>query len=153
MQPLAVKRTNSTDTNFRKLVTELDQVLRQRNGEDMMDVYDQFNVIEKIDTVVIAYWNDEPVGCGCFKPFDNEAVEIKRMYVRDVYRGKGISKALLATLETWAKELDYHFTVLETGTKQIEAISLYERYGYQRIPKYGPYINLPDSICYRKQLL
>jgi putative acetyltransferase len=151
MQSLILKRTNSDDVDFRVLVAQLDADLRQVNGE-MMDIYDQHNVIEKIDTVVIACLNNEPVGCGCFKPYDANAVEIKRMYVQAAHRGKGISKTILAELESWAKELGYKATVLETGTRQVEGIALYTKAGYKPIPKYGPYIHLPDSLCFKKAL-
>jgi putative acetyltransferase len=151
MNTIILKRTNSDDPDFRNLVNQLDADLRDRNGE-MMDIYDQHNVIEKIDTVVIAYLNDKPAGCGCFKPFDHEAVEVKRMFVQPTARGNGISKKVLTELETWARQLGFSYTVLETGAKQVEALSLYPKAGYQSIPKYGPYVDLPDSICFRKSL-
>ncbi|MDN3579699.1 GNAT family N-acetyltransferase [Mucilaginibacter flavus] len=151
MNIINLKRTNSDDLDFRNLVSQLDADLRERNGE-MMDIYDQHNVIEKIDTVVIAYLNNQPAGCGCFKPFDAEAVEIKRMFVQPAARGNAISKKVLAELETWARELGFIYTVLETGAKQVEALSLYPKSGYVLIAKYGPYVDLPDSICFRKSL-
>jgi putative acetyltransferase len=133
------------------LVTQLDTDLRIRNG-DMMDIYDKHNVIEYNETVVIAYLNDEPAGCGCFKLFDSEAVEVKRMFVRLKARGNGISKLILSELENWARQLGFESTVLETGGKQAEALSLYPKMGYTSIPKYGPYVDLPDSICFKKML-
>lgn len=148
---IAIKRTQSTDPDFKLLVKELDAGLRIVNGE-MMDIYDQHNIIESIDTVVIAYQGDTPVGCGCFKPFDKDAVEIKRMFVRPAARGKGISAMVLQELESWAHSLGFKYTVLETGSRQVEALGLYKKAGYTSIPKYGPYVNLPDSICLRKQL-
>lgn len=151
MKTSTIKRTNSDNPDFRTLINELDADLRLRNG-DMMDIYDKHNVIEKIDTVVIAYLNNQPAGCGCFKPFDTEAVEVKRMFVRPTARGNGISKLVLTELETWARELGFKCTVLETGAKQVEALSLYPKAGYVSIPKYGPYVDLPDSICFKKIL-
>jgi putative acetyltransferase len=151
MKTVRLTRTTSNDPDFRKLVSQLDADLRDRNG-DMMDIYDQHNVIEKNDTVVVAYLDDEPAGCGCFKPYDAGAVEVKRMFVRPDARGNGISKMVLSELETWAHSLGYKYTVLETGEKQVEALSLYPKSGYLPIPKYGPYVDLPDSICFRKAL-
>jgi len=148
---IAIKRTQSTDPDFKLLVKELDAGLRIVNGE-MMDVYDQHNIIESLATVVIAYQDDTPIGCGCFKPFDQDAVEIKRMFVRPAARGKGISAMVLKELESWAHSLGFKYTVLETGSRQVEALGLYNKAGYTSIPKYGPYVNLPDSICLRKEL-
>lgn len=149
---VVLKRTNSADHDFRTLVAELDADLRLRNGE-IMDIYDQHNIIEQIDTVVIAHLNNEPAACGCFKYYNEQAVEIKRMFVRPHARGRGLSRKVLTELEQWAKELGYTRTVLETGSKQVEALSLYPKAGYQLIPKYGPYVDLPDSICFSKQLV
>jgi putative acetyltransferase len=148
---IQLKRTQSTDPDFKLLVKELDAGLRTTNG-NIMDVYDQHNIIESIDTVVIAYLDEQPVACGCFKPFDSEAVEIKRMFVRPETRGRGISALVLQELETWAKSLGFSATVLETGSRQVEAQNLYKKTGYVPILKYGPYVNLPDSFCYRKDL-
>jgi putative acetyltransferase len=151
MKNIRLIRTNSNHTYFRTLINELDADLRSRNGE-MMDIYDQHNVIEKNDTVVLAFLDDEPAGCGCFKSFNTEAVEIKRMFVRPFARGNGISIKILNELETWASSLSYKYAVLETGARQIEALSLYPKAGYTSIAKYGPYVDLPDSICFRKSL-
>jgi GNAT superfamily N-acetyltransferase len=147
----SIKRTNSTDPDFRQLINQLDAELRSMYN-DLMNTYDQLNVIEQIDTVVIAYMDGQPAGCGCFKPFDKGAVEIKRMFVHPNARGKGISKLILSELENWAIELGYPATMLETGTKNMEALSLYQKAGYVNIPRYGPYVHLPDSICFRKSL-
>lgn len=152
MNTVHLKRTTSANPDFRTLVNQLDHDLRIRNGE-MMDTYDQFNIIENIDTVVVAYLDEAAVACGCFKPFDNQALEIKRMFVRPTARGKGISIRILHELESWARELGFTYTVLETGSKQVEALHLYPKAGYQTIPKYGPYVDLPDSICFQKELL
>jgi putative acetyltransferase len=96
--------------------------------------------------------NNEPVGCGCFKPFDNTSVEIKRMFVKPEARGNKISALILQELEDWAQGLGFENTVLETGSKQVEALGLYQKAGYTLIPNYGPYIDLPDSICFKKVL-
>lgn len=151
MNTIHLKRTTSANPDFRTLVNQLDHDLRIRNGA-MMDTYDQFNIIENIDTVVIAYLDEAAVACGCFKSFDARSVEVKRMFVQPAARGKGISGHILQELESWARELGFTHTVLETGSKQVEALSLYPKAGYQPIPKYGPYVDLPDSICFQKEL-
>jgi len=151
METVTLKRTNSDNPDFRLLVTKLDADLRLRNG-DMMDFYDHHNIIEKNDTVVIAYIDDKPAGCGCFKPFDQESIEVKRMFVEPDARGNGISKMVLNELENWARELGFKFAVLESASKQVEAHSLYRKSGYERIENYAPYVDLPYSFCFRKTL-
>jgi putative acetyltransferase len=146
-----IKRTTSADPDFNALVKDLDNDLRVRNGV-VMDIYDQYNKIEAIDTVIVMYLDNEPVACGCFKPFTADTIEIKRMYVKPHARGMGFSKTILSQLEEWAKELGFTYSVLETGSKQTEALALYPKVGYVQIPKYEPYVDLPDSICFRKPL-
>jgi GNAT superfamily N-acetyltransferase len=144
-------RTNSNDADFKALVIELDKNLSGRVEERQL-IYDQYNKVPDLQTVVVAYDNDIAVGCGAFKVFDNEAVEIKRMFVVEDKRGKGIASAILNELECWAKELSYRIAVLETGTKQHEAIALYQKKGYSVTEQYGPYIGMDTSICMRKEL-
>jgi len=95
---LSTKRTDSNDNDFHSLVELLNKDLLDRYGE-LQVFYNQFNQIDNIPHVVIAYLDDEPVGCGCFKKFDDSSAEVKRMFVKDTARGKGIGGAVLTELE------------------------------------------------------
>jgi GNAT superfamily N-acetyltransferase len=147
-----ITRTDSNNADFRLLVNELDIDLRERNGA-IMDTYDQHNIIEYTGFVVLGYYNGQLAGCGCFKEAFNDAAELKRMFVRKQFRGKGVSAAILKELEDMAIEVGYTYMILETGTKQTEALGLYQKSGYSKMPNYGPYVDLPDSICFKKRLL
>ncbi len=149
---ITLKRTNSEDKDFHELVKLLDKDLLDRYGA-LQDYYSRFNSIKNLLTVVIAYDDNKPVGCGCFKKFDNGSVEVKRMYVNPVQRGKGIGAAILAELEKWAAELKVAAIVLETGNNQPEAVHLYEKMGYIIIPNYGQYSGMETSICMKKELI
>ena len=142
-------RTDSDNADFRELVALLDADLGRRDGAEHT-FYAQFNKIDKIREVVVAYENETAVGCGAFKEFEKGAAEIKRMYVREENRGRGIAGRILAELENWAKELNFTECVLETGKKQPEAIGLYRKSGYEIIPSYGQYLNIENSVCMRK---
>lgn len=146
-----IKRTTANDAHFRLLVKNLDHELWNEMKEDQA-TYDQYNVVVDIPTAVVAYSNEEPVACGCFKQFDEETVEIKRMFVQKNHRGKGLSKQILFELEQWAKEKNYRFSVLETSIHFTTARNLYTGNGYEVIPNYGQYAGLPQSVCMRKQL-
>ena len=148
---LSLIRTNSSHPHFMHLVQLLDADLAVRDGADHA-FYAQFNKITMIQHVIVAYENDEAVACGAFKKFNEESVEIKRMYVLPQHRNKGIAAAVLQQLEQWAKEEGYQSTVLETGMKQPEAIRLYEKSGYERIPNYGQYAGVENSVCMKKEL-
>jgi putative acetyltransferase len=151
MNTITLKRTNNLDPDFRVLITELDAELRATYDE-LMNTYDQHNVIEEIATVVIAYVDGQPAGCGCFKAFSRATAEVKRMYVKPQYRGMGISAMVLKELEKWAASMRYVQMILETGEKQFAAISLYQKGGYVLSENYGPYVGLDTSLCYSKDL-
>ncbi|MFT3740319.1 MAG: GNAT family N-acetyltransferase [Breznakibacter sp.] len=139
------------DDGFRYLIALLDNDLNGRYLSAQAE-YDKYNKVDLTDTVIVALEENSPVGCGCFKQYGHDTVEIKRMFVVPGYRGKGISKLILGGLEVWAEELGYSKAILETGIKQPEAIGLYEKAGYDRIENYGQYRDLPHSICFGKEL-
>ncbi len=149
---IKIIRTNSENTDFQILVRQLDEDLSIRDGAEH-SFYAQFNKIDAIKNVVIAYQNDIATGCGAFKQYDFETVEIKRMFVELDQRGKGIAGEILKELEGWAEELQFNFAILETGKKQPEAIRLYEKSGYERIPNYGQYAGVENSVCMKKKLI
>ena len=148
---LKLIRTDSDNADFQALVALLDRELRVRDGEDHA-FYAQFNQIDSIRHAIVAYLNDEAVGCGAFKPFEDGAAEIKRMFVRPEHRGQRIAEKVLNELEGWANELNHTHCVLETGKQQPEAIRLYQRSGYAVIPNYGQYIGVENSICMKKKI-
>ena len=149
---IRLQRTTSDNEDFRLLIPELDRELKSRY-EERQAIYDRYNIIENNRNVVIAYKDEMPVGCGCFKRFDDRSVEIKRMFVKPEYRGQKIAASILQELENWAIELNISGTVLETGIKQPEAIHLYRKSGYIVVENYGPYKGLPESICMQKNLV
>lgn len=146
-----LKRTNSDDPDFFPLVRELDKDLKIRDGEEHA-FFAQFNKIDSIKHVVIAYENNKAVGCGAFKPYEEKITEIKRMYVLPQHRGKGIASMVLSELEKWCKELNYNKCILETGKKQPEAIALYHKSNYKVIPNFGQYAEVESSVCFEKYL-
>ena len=142
-------RTTSNNTDFIKLVKHLDEDLAERDGIDH-SFYAQFNKIDKIKNVVVAYKDNKPAGCGAVKELSLGVMEIKRMYTLPEYRGEGIATKILTELETWAKELLYLKCMLETGKRQPEAIALYKKNGYVSIPNYGQYAGVENSVCFEK---
>jgi len=146
-----LKRTDSSNQDFTKLVKQLDADLAIRDGDDHA-FYNQFNNINMIKYALVAYEGNIPIGCGAIKTFNSDAMEIKRMFVLPKHRGKGIAGIILNELEQWAKELGYTKCVLETGINQPEALALYHKSGFVRIPNYGQYADVPSSFCFEKVL-
>jgi GNAT superfamily N-acetyltransferase len=108
-------------------------------------------VREGVAFFVTRYQNDL-AGCGGLKIYPGEYGEVKRMYVRPAYRGLGLGKAMLDRLGQYAREHEIGRLRLETGIYQVEAIGLYERYGFQRRPPFGEYKTDPLSVYYEKDL-
>jgi putative acetyltransferase len=150
-QMIKLVRTDSENQDFIGLVKYLDAELAERDGEDH-PFYAQYNKIDRIKYVVVAYEDQKPLGCGAIKEYEPNVMEVKRMYVSPASRGKGIATRVLTALENWAAELAYEKCILETGKKQPEAIGLYQKNGYFLIPNYGQYAGIENSVCFEKEL-
>jgi GNAT superfamily N-acetyltransferase len=129
---ITIKRCTSENKEFRELVVLLDADLNSRYGI-LQAQYNTYNRIESNNTVVVAYDDGLPVGCGCYKQYDDDSVEIKRMFTKPENRGKGIAKKILTELEKWAGENGFKYAVLETGSKQYEAINFYSNLATARL--------------------
>jgi putative acetyltransferase len=149
---ITLKRTSSDDTDFSRLVELLDEDLWKRYPDTQQN-FVPFNSVNPHASVIVAYADDKAVGCGCFREAaQRDVVELKRMFVIENARGKGIAKAILLALEEWALEEGYKRAILETGINQPEAIALYNKIGYEVTEKYEPYVNSEESICMGKNL-
>jgi len=148
---IQLKRTNSENKDFIHLVKFLDDELAERDKEDTA-FYSQFNNIDVLKHTVVAYKNGGAIGIGAFKKFNEETVEVKRMYVLHKYRREGIAIKILNELELWANKLSFKKCVLETGKRQFEAVNFYKKNGYNIIPNYDPYINIKNSVCFEKDV-
>jgi putative acetyltransferase len=148
----ALQRTTGDDPRLVPLIAELDADLRARYGATQA-LYAPHNHVKDDAPFVVAL--DEAgaaIACGSFRPYDDSVVEIKRMFTSPSARRRGIAQALIAELEAWARERGFSAAILETGTRQAEAIALYERCGYGHIPQFPPYVGMPVSVCMRKAL-
>ncbi|NRB58539.1 MAG: GNAT family N-acetyltransferase [Winogradskyella sp.] len=148
---ITLLRTNSSNKDFADLVKQLDAYLKVTDGDEH-EFYNQFNSIEHLNHVVLAYKGKNAVACGAFKVFKTSKVEIKRMFTIPIERGNGIAAKVLEELENWAFELGYKSTVLETGKRQVEAVEFYKKNNYAIIENYGQYANMDNSICFEKEI-
>lgn len=148
---ITIKRTTSDNADFGRLVVELDAYLKVLDGDDHA-FYAQFNKTSLLKNALICYDDEKAVGIGAYKEFEPHVAEIKRMFTLPEYRGKGIAKAILTELETWAKEEGYTTSILETGFMQVDAIGLYKKLGYEVIDNFGQYIGVENSVCMEKRL-
>ncbi|RZJ34397.1 MAG: GNAT family N-acetyltransferase [Flavobacterium sp.] len=149
---MLLERTDPDNHDYIALVELLDAELRVRDGEEH-EFYAAINKASAISNVVVAYEGITAVGCGAIKDYGSGTAEIKRMYVVESRRGRGIATAILHELEKWAGELNYQKCILETGKNQPEAISLYKKSNWQVIPNYGQYEGCENSVCFEKAIV
>lgn len=112
-------------------------------------------------TFLLGYLDGQAVAMGGWRrhPADHPetgwaapAAEVKRMYVSAEVRGAGFARAMLAELERTAAEAGVRWLLLETGTKQPEALALYHSSGYESVPSFGHYADTQLSVHLGKQV-
>jgi len=136
------------------LVAALDAELTRRYPEEGANHFrlDLEEVADGRGAFLIATRGGLPIGCGAVRRLDERDAEIKRMYVSPGERGRGVGRVILAALEAEARRLGLCRLVLETGDRQPEALGLYERAGFARIPPFGEYVESPLSVCMAKRI-
>ncbi|MEU7922810.1 GNAT family N-acetyltransferase [Micromonospora zamorensis] len=137
-----------TDPEIAALVVAQQRELREADGGLDGQVFMPHDDVRYLAVVV----NDRAVACGGLQSLDAETGEIKRMYVRPAYRGRGIARQLVAALEECAFRQGHSVVCLETGIYLPAAIALYTSCGYEQIPVYGEYVSNPFSVCFAKRL-
>lgn len=93
-------------------------------GEDNRAEYILYNQLDNIHDVIVAYDNDIPIGCASFKKYDDECTEVKRVFIRQEYRSRGISNKLMELIENAAKEQGRRYLILESGEHFVTAMAL-----------------------------
>ena len=142
-----------------KLIDGVQKVYVERYGDEDITPVDPAEFTAPRGFFVVGYLNGEPVACGGWRahdeaepPLQKGDAEIKRMYVVDSARGKGLARQVLAELERAAANAGRKRLVLETGSIQPEAIALYQSSGYKRMKNFGTYKDDPLSLCFEKTL-
>lgn len=134
------------------LITELEAVLEPLYPPESRHGFSVDNLLASDVAFFLLRANETPACCGGIKLVGSEYGEIKRMYVRPQFRGLGLRKLMLNHLADYAYAHNITLLRLETGIHQREAIGLYERLGFYRIPPFGPYTEDPRGRCYEKRL-
>jgi GNAT superfamily N-acetyltransferase len=151
---LIVERADILSPLARALIGALNAELSSRYPEDGATHFrlDPDEVAPGRGAFLVARRAGKALGCGAVRRVEAGIGEVKRMYVSPEARGHRVGRAVLAALETEARALGLVRLVLETGVRQPEAIALYERAGFSRIPAFGEYVNSPLSVCMAKDL-
>jgi putative acetyltransferase len=145
---MLIESRAATDPEIAALVLAQQRELREADGGLDGQVTLTHDDIRYLVVVVAG----RAVACGGLQTLDDGAGELKRMYVRPAYRGRGIARQLLAALEELAFQQGHGLVCLETGSYLPAAIGLYTSSGYTPIPVYGEYVSNPYSVCFAKRL-
>lgn len=128
------------------LVAELDADLLARYGEgEPVAAHPEQFTAGRRGGFLVAWTEGVATGCAGFRAIGPATAELKRMWVRPAYRGRGLARALLLAVEDAARAAGHRELWLETGTGQPEAISLYTSAGYTPVPAFGQYAEAPDA--------
>ena len=146
-------RTDGANKDFVENCRLLDMDLDRRVGKKIKrDKYKKYNQLDEIQEAILVYEDNRAVGGGAIRRYDDENIELKRVFVHTEYQGQGIGTKLVSLLIEWAAELGYQRMILETGELLAESCAVYKKVGFQVIPNYGPYANMPESLCMAKDL-
>ena len=151
---VVIERVDILSQTARELILALNAELSGRYPEQGACHFrlDAQEVADGRGAFLVAYRLQKPIGCGAVRRIEEQTGELKRMYVSLDERCRGVGRAILDALEGEARRLGLSKLVLETGIRNPEAIALYERAGFSRIPAFGEYIGSPISVCRAKEL-
>ncbi len=146
-------RTDGKNEDFIENCRLLDMDLDRRVGKQIKrEKYEKFNQLDEIRETIVVYDHGRAVGGGAIRRYDDETVELKRVFVHNEYQGQGIGSRLVSLLIEWAAELGYRRMILETGELLAESCAVYKKLGFAVIPNYGPYADMPESLCMAKTI-
>jgi GNAT superfamily N-acetyltransferase len=159
---LSIKEVGYDHPDAQRLIAEVQAEYVQRYGGPDSSPVDPLEFQPPQGLFAVGYLGAEPVAMGGWRRHDDEhpqtswaapSVEVKRMYVTVATRGRGHARAMLAYLEDTARRAGARWLLLETGSRQPEAVQLYQSCGYQPVPPFGYYADRELAIHLGKDLL
>lgn len=151
---ITIRQVSYHQPDFLQLCTELDMFLNKAiGGEDKREKYKKYNHADSMDYVIVAYDGHHAAGCAALRKYSETEIEVKRVFVQEVYRNRHIGGQMLAHLIEHARDMGYQKMLLETGAFLDASVRLYQKYGFQQIDNYGDYKNMPESLCMGREIM
>ena len=155
---IVAERPDTADAQT--LIAELEAYLTPMYPRESRHGFSVDKLVREGVAFFVMRYNEELAGCGGVKLFVDDAVddpverfaEVKRMYVRPHFRGKGLAKRMVEHLADHARHHRIDILRLETGIYQTEAVGLYERMGFRRVGPFGDYRLDPLSLYFEKRI-
>ncbi len=142
--------TNEKDEGFIELCNELNNEYLSKLGDVALNYQEYNNLDDPHVVMLVQNWN-KPIACASYRIFDENSIEIRRVYVKRRYRNKRIAYKLVKALEKLAIENNFKYSYIETGKDNIPAIRLYEKLGYGKIDNFGFFKDGDLCICMKKE--
>jgi len=152
--PFTISSAPVCGSDAKALIARLDAELNERYPDVPLDhlVLTPAQVAEGGGTFLIAREGGRLLGCVALRRLDRASGQVMRMYVLPAARRARVGRRLLTELERHARQIGLRRLVLHTGTRQPEAIRLYESTGFTRIPGFGPYTPSHPGVCMAKAI-
>jgi GNAT superfamily N-acetyltransferase len=148
---MEIRFVTAESADFRSLAALLDAYYFTLVG-DIQLKYAEPNCPENMHALVVAYEGETPIACGAWKAVDEETAEIKRIYVREEYRRRGVAGAIIRTLEESAVSSGRNKLILETAVDTTGSHQLYLSLGYQLRGYYGSPAGADHCMCFHKEI-
>jgi putative acetyltransferase len=153
---ITIEAVRAATDDLRDLIAELDQALAREYSPEQRHGLTLDAILQSHVRFFIARLDGTAVGCGGVAFFDTFG-EVKRMFVRESARGRGVARELLSHIESETSSGGLDVLRLETGDRQLAAIRLYESAGFQRCDAFGDYASMTPqavatSIFFEKRL-
>jgi putative acetyltransferase len=148
---ITIAAERPTDPEVRELIGELEAILAPLYPDESRHGYAAERLVDRRVRFLVVRVDGEIAGCGGVE-LDGDSGELKRMYVRERWRGRGLARRLLAELERIAAEAGATVLRLETGVHQREAIGLYRSCGFHERGPFGSYRDDPLSLFFERSL-
>ena len=142
---MRIVSTNITDKSVLQLFSEHDDYMIDFLGDDKW-CYTRYSENENIEKVWVVYSDLLLAGCIAYRKKTDGVGEVKHLFIRDGYRGKGISKKLLETVEGYVKEQGCHTLFLDTRLTLEPAVSIYCSFGFSVVFQQGLYIQMEKKL-------
>ena len=142
--------THERDERFIELSDKLNQEYYDNLGE-MALKYEDYNELNVPHLVLLVLNWDKPIACVSYKIFNDNSIEIKRLYVTKRHRNKGIAHKLVKQIEKVAIDYGFKYSYLVTGVNNIAAINLYKKLDYEVIDNFGMFKDDENCICMKKE--
>jgi len=100
--------------------------------------------------LLVAEESGQLAGCAALREIGESIAEMKRLYVRPAFQGRGLGRLLTERIIAEARAMGHQLLRLDTLRVMESALALYRRLGFREIPPYGG--NPPEAICFELPL-